>query len=51
MACISLALGLTAAFKDTNYPIVAKWIAEAFIEVAILIFWSTVTECRKPTNV
>ena len=46
MACIGLALGLKAVFKDTTYPLVAKGVAEIFIVVAILIFWSAVRKCR-----
>ncbi len=47
MACIALALGLKAVFKDTDYPLVAKAVAELFIVVAILIFWAAVTKCRE----
>ncbi len=47
MACIALALGLKAVFKDTDYPLVAKAVAEVFIIVAILIFWAAVTKCRE----
>ncbi len=47
MACIALALGLKAVFKDTEYPIIAKGVAEVFILVAILIFWAAVTKSRE----
>lgn len=47
MACIALALGLKAIFKDTDYPLLAKCVAEIFIVVAILIFWAAVTKCRE----
>ncbi len=47
MACIALALGLKAVFNDTDYPIVAKGVAEVFIVVAVLIFWAAVTKCRE----
>jgi len=47
MACVALALGLKAVFKDTDYPLVAKSVAEVFILVAILIFWAAVTKCRR----
>ncbi|WP_299684230.1 DUF202 domain-containing protein [uncultured Tateyamaria sp.] len=47
MACIALALGLKAVFKDTDYPLVAKGVAEVFILVAVLIFWAAVTKCRE----
>lgn len=47
MACVALALGLKAVFKDTDYPIVAKGVAEVFIVVAILIFWAAVTKSRE----
>ncbi len=46
MACIALALGLKAVFKDTNHPLIAKGVSEVFILVAILIFWAAVTKCR-----
>lgn len=47
MACIALALGLKAIFKDTDYPLIAKSVAEVLIVVAILIFWAAVTKCRE----
>lgn len=47
MACVALALGLKAVFKDTDYPFIAKGVAEVFILVAILIFWAAVTKCRE----
>lgn len=47
MACVALALGLKAVFNDTDYPLVAKSVAEVFILVAILIFWAAVTKCRQ----
>lgn len=47
MACIALALGLKAVFKDTNHPIIAKGVSEIFILVAVLIFWAAVTKSRQ----
>ena len=46
MACVALALGLKAVFKDTDYPIVAKTVSELFILAAVLIFWAAVSTCR-----
>lgn len=46
MACVALALGLKAVFNDTDYPLIAKGVAEVFILAAILIFWAAVTQCR-----
>ncbi|WP_370400454.1 YidH family protein [Sulfitobacter sp. JB4-11] len=40
MACIALALGLRAVFSATDYPLVAKAVAELFVGCAILIFWA-----------
>ncbi|SFL68538.1 protein of unknown function [Loktanella salsilacus] len=47
MACIALALGLKAVFKDTDHLMLAKGVAEIFIVVAILIFWSSAQKCRQ----
>jgi putative membrane protein len=47
MACIALALGLKAVFKDTSYPLVAKGVAEVFVLAGVLIFWAAVINCRK----
>lgn len=47
MACIALALGLKAVFKDTAYPLLAKGVAEVFIIVAILIFWAAATKSKQ----
>ncbi len=47
MACIALALGLKAIFRETDYPLIAKSVAEVFIVVAILIFWAAVVKSRK----
>lgn len=47
MACVGLALGLKAVFKDTAYPLIAKGVAEVFILAAILIFWAAVVKSRK----
>lgn len=47
MACVALALGLKAVFRDTDYPLVAKAAAEVFILAAILIFWAAVRNCQK----
>jgi putative membrane protein len=47
MACIALALGMKAVFKDTDYPLLAKGVAELFIIIAIAIFWSAVVKSRQ----
>ena len=47
MACIALALGLKAVFKDTDHLMLAKGVAEIFIVVAILIFWSSSQKSRQ----
>ncbi|WP_299629266.1 DUF202 domain-containing protein [uncultured Tateyamaria sp.] len=47
VACVALALGLKAVFGDTDYPMVAKAVAELFILAAILIFWAAVAKCRR----
>ncbi|WP_299681968.1 DUF202 domain-containing protein [uncultured Roseobacter sp.] len=47
MACVALALGLRAVFNDTEYPLLAKAIAELFILSGILIFWAAAINCRK----
>lgn len=47
MACIALALGLKAVFKDTTYPLIAKGVAEIFVLAGVLIFWAAVINCRK----
>ena len=40
MACVGVALGLRAVFSATDYPIIAKAVAELFILSSIQIFWS-----------
>lgn len=47
MACIALALGLRAVFGATDYPVVAKIVAELFIGCAILIFWAATQRGRR----
>lgn len=47
MACVALALGLKAVFKDSNHTLIAKGTAEIFILAAILIFWAAVIKCRR----
>lgn len=47
MACIGLALGMKAVFKDTDYPLLAKGVAELFVVIAIAIFWSAVVKSRQ----
>lgn len=47
MACVALALGLRAVFGDTDYPIVAKSVAEVFIFASVLIFWSAALRCGR----
>lgn len=46
MACVALALGLKAVFKDTDYPLLAKGVAEIFIVVAIMIFFAAARKSR-----
>ncbi len=50
MACIGVALGLKAVFGATDYPIIAKIVAELFIFCAILIFWAAARRCRATLN-
>ena len=40
MACLGVALGLKAVFGHTDYPIVAKAVAELFVLSAVVIFGS-----------
>ena len=40
MACLGVALGLRAVFRTTEYPLIAKGVAELFVLIAILIFWA-----------
>ena len=47
MACIGVALGLRAVFRSTDYPWLAKGVAEIFVVCAILIFWSAVRKSRE----
>ena len=47
MACIGVALGLRAVFRSTDYPWLAKGVAEIFVACAILIFWSAVRKSRE----
>ncbi|NNE88973.1 MAG: DUF202 domain-containing protein [Silicimonas sp.] len=47
MACIGVALGLKAVFRQTDYPLLAKSVAEVFIVCAIVIFWSAVQKSRQ----
>lgn len=47
MACIGIALGMKAVFKDAAYPLLAKGVAEVFIFAAIAIFWSAVVKSRR----
>ena len=47
MACVALALGLKAVFKDSDQTWIAKSAAEIFILAAILIFWAAVLKCRR----
>lgn len=46
MACIGVALGLRVVFSATDYPIVAKAVAELFVLSAIFIFWTAVRRSR-----
>ena len=47
MACIGIALGMKAVFKDTEYPLLAKGVAEIFVLAAVLIFWSAAIKSRQ----
>ncbi len=47
MACVALALGLKAVFKDTTYPMLAKSVAELFILASVMVFGSAVINSRK----
>jgi len=47
MACIGLALGMKAVFKDAAYPLLAKGVAEIFIVAAIAIFWSALVKSHR----
>jgi putative membrane protein len=47
MACIGIALGMKAVFKDATYPLLAKGVAEIFIIAAIAIFWSAIVKSRR----
>lgn len=46
MASVALALGLKAVFRVTDYPILAKSVAELFILCAIFIFWTAARRSR-----
>ncbi|MFY0645348.1 YidH family protein [Sulfitobacter geojensis] len=46
MASVALALGLKAVFRVTDYPILAKSVAEMFILCAIFIFWTAARRSR-----
>lgn len=50
MASIAVALGLKAVFKDTDYPVIAKAVAELFVLTAVLIFWAAAQKCRQARN-
>ena len=47
MACVALALGLKAVFKDSEHTLVAKAAAEIFVVAAILIFWAAVSKSKE----
>ncbi|SMC10463.1 hypothetical protein ROA7745_00270 [Roseovarius aestuarii] len=46
MACLGVALGLKAVFGATEYPMIAKAVAELFVICAVLIFWAAVRRSR-----
>jgi putative membrane protein len=46
MACVGVALGLKAVFGSTEYPVIAKAVAELFILSAIMIFWAAARRSR-----
>ena len=47
MACVALALGLKAVFKDSEHTLVAKAAAEIFVVAAILIFRAAVSKSKE----
>ena len=47
MACLGVALGLRAVFRTTEYPLIAKGVAELFVLIAILIFWAAALRSAK----
>jgi putative membrane protein len=46
MACIGVALGLRVVFSTTQYPMVAKGVAELFVLTSVWIFWSAARRCK-----
>lgn len=47
MACIGVALGLKAVFGSTDYPLIAKAVAELFVLSAVVIFGSATRRCYR----
>ncbi len=47
VACVAIALGFQAVFRNTDYPMVAKIVAEMFVVAGILIFWAAAVNSRK----
>jgi putative membrane protein len=50
MACVALALGLKAVFKDSDHTLIAKGAAEVFILAAVLIFGPQSTSAGRRRN-
>lgn len=46
MASIGVALGLRVVFSTTQYPMIAKGVAEVFVLTSVLIFWSAARRCK-----
>ncbi len=38
MACVGVAMGMIAVFRETEHPLIARSVAELFVAVAIMIF-------------
>ena len=47
MACVALALGLKAVFRETEPTWIAKGVATVFILTAIWVFWSAALKSRQ----
>jgi len=47
MACVAIALGLRALLQDTDYPLVAKIVAQIFVLGAIAIFWAAAVKSAR----
>lgn len=47
IACVAIALGFQALFKNTSHPVVAKTVAELFVFAGVLVFWAAALNSRK----